>query len=137
MAKRTLIFFIVITIALFCGCRSVNEEKRISGIVDAVYTSYKTEKNIEKVENYLTKKVSIPSKAEIEQYFKTADERKKTTTDYAKLNGVQANEYGQAYWWTRSRATNPYRLTPGGSFDSAASGYFSSAGILPQIYISK
>lgn len=58
MAKRTLIFFIVIAIALFCGCRSVNEEKRISGIVDAVYTSYKTEKNIEKVENYLTKKVS-------------------------------------------------------------------------------
>ena len=86
----------------------------------------------------LTKKVSIPSKAEIEQYFKTADERKKTTTDYAKLNGVQVNSTGQAYWWSRSRAaSNPYRLTPGGSFDSAASGYFSSAGILPQIYIAK
>ena len=86
----------------------------------------------------LTKKVAIPSKTEIETYFPTADLRKKTTTDYAKLNGVQVNTAGQAYWWTRSRAaSNPYRVGHGGGFDSLAIGYFSSAGIAPQIYLSK
>ena len=87
----------------------------------------------------LTKVITIPCKTDIENtYLKTQDERKKTTTDYAKLNGVQVNAAGQAYWWTRSRgSSNPYRLNPGGSFDTMASGYFSSAGILPQIYLNK
>ena len=87
----------------------------------------------------LTKVITIPSKTDIEtKYFKAQEDRKKTTTDYAKLNGVQVNAAGQAYWWTRSRSSsNPYRLTPGASFDNMASGYFSSAGILPQIFLIK
>ena len=86
----------------------------------------------------LTKKLSIPSYKEIETYFTTADARKKTTTDYAKLNGVQVNEAGQVYYWTRSRSSgNPFRVGHGGNFDSLATGHFCSAGILPQIYLYK
>ena len=106
--------------------------------VNATFKNDKTTgNNIDSAD--LTKRITIPCKADIENtFFKTAEERKKTTTDYAKLNGVQVNDYGQAYWWTRSRASgNPYRLTPGGSFDSNATGYFSSAGILPQIFLAK
>ena len=87
----------------------------------------------------LTKPITIPCKTDLETtFYKTADVRKKVTTDYAKMNGVQVNAAGQAYWWTRSRDTNnPWRVGHGGNFDALASGYFSSAGIAPQIYISK
>ena len=87
----------------------------------------------------LTKSITIPSVIDVlNVFFTSQDSRKKLATDYAKLNGVQVNDAGQGYWWTRSRgASNPIRITPGGSKDENANGYFSSAGIVPQIFISK
>ena len=89
----------------------------------------------------LTKVISIPSHTEVLTYYPedTAKaERIRKATDYAKLNGVQINTAGAGYWWTRSRSTsNPIRVGHAGTIDSMATGHFSSAGLVLQIYISK
>ena len=47
-------FFIVV---LLSGCKNIDNIQRIDGIVNAVYTNYETEKDINKSKFYLQQKV--------------------------------------------------------------------------------
>ena len=55
--KIKLCFLIAVLTVFISGCCSVDNPKRIDGIIDAVYTSYETDKDFNKTKEYLQKKV--------------------------------------------------------------------------------
>lgn len=57
LMKIKLCFVIIVLILFLSGCKNIDNPQRIEGIVDAVYTSYETEKDFDKTKEYLRKKV--------------------------------------------------------------------------------
>lgn len=55
--NRILIIF-VFSLLFLVGCNSIDNPKRIDGIINAVYTNYETEKDFEKSKSYLQSKVN-------------------------------------------------------------------------------
>ena len=50
-------YLLIFSVVFLCGCNNIDDPKRISGIIDAVYTNYEYEKDFDKSTNYLLKKV--------------------------------------------------------------------------------
>ena len=55
--KIKLCFLIAVLTIFISGCSSVDNPQRIDGIIDAVYTSYETDKDFNKTKEYLQQKV--------------------------------------------------------------------------------
>lgn len=57
LMRMNKIIFLIILLFFLCGCQSVDNPQRIDGIINAVYTKYKFNKNHSEIQSYLQQKV--------------------------------------------------------------------------------